>query len=231
MPKQTSMARNARTIPMLMAFRLWPLASFRCDAESGRHSGIADMAGLAGSPPPSRMTQSGRAALTQPRLYDPPCSEWSAFCEAVTCETHFYVSHSRTAASGRRARVSVWIDECSRLVGWTSVLECFGCVSKCGCRLLSGSAALAARSRYGVWRCWIGSGGFFFPEPPAFDRHCWRCLDGVLFLDDQPELVPGTQGVISSLVFTSAVGPELNNTRAAAMSAICGKPAAARSLG
>lgn len=146
------------------------------------------------------------------------------FCEAVTYEMHFYVSHSRTAASGRRARVSVWIDECSRLVGWTSVPEWFGCVSECGCRLLSGGAALAARSRYGVWRCWIGSGGFLFPKPPAFDRRCWRCLDGVLFLDDQSELVSGTQGVISSLVFTPASGPSLHLVRCSGTSRVWGGP-------
>ena len=35
------------------------IASFRCDAEFGRCRGIADMAGLAGAPTPSRMAQTG----------------------------------------------------------------------------------------------------------------------------------------------------------------------------
>jgi hypothetical protein len=40
-------------------FVLWPIASFRCGAEFDRYRGIADMAGLAGDPIPSRMTLAG----------------------------------------------------------------------------------------------------------------------------------------------------------------------------
>jgi hypothetical protein len=39
---------------------LWPVASFRQDAEFGRYRGIADMARLAVGSTRSRMTQSGQ---------------------------------------------------------------------------------------------------------------------------------------------------------------------------
>jgi hypothetical protein len=46
-----------------LGVRDWPIASFRCDAEFGRHPGIADIAGLAGGQTPSRMTLNGHAKI------------------------------------------------------------------------------------------------------------------------------------------------------------------------
>src|ERR1700747_3315150 len=44
----------------------WPIASFRCGPEFDRYRGIADMAGLAGDPIPSRMTRSTRRFVLTP---------------------------------------------------------------------------------------------------------------------------------------------------------------------
>jgi hypothetical protein len=54
---------------MVLYFRNWPIASFRCGPEFDRYRGIADMAGLAGDPIPSRMVESRCGAVVVGRTY------------------------------------------------------------------------------------------------------------------------------------------------------------------
>ena len=43
--------------------------------------------------------------------------------------------------------------------------------------------------------------------PPTFNRLCWSDLGGVLFVDDQSELVSGTQSVIERILLHCAHSP------------------------
>src|ERR1700739_2991245 len=59
LPSPDKPPRTLATVGERERGRSIPFASFRCAAEFDRDRGIADMAGLAGDPIPSRMTRSG----------------------------------------------------------------------------------------------------------------------------------------------------------------------------